>query len=132
MRFMLDTCTCIDLIRGRATNILPRLRECPIGSISISAITLAELEHGVEKSANPPRNRYALTKFCAGMEILDFDGAAAAAYGHIRARLEEKGQAIGPMDLLIAAHALAEDLTLVTSNEREFRRVPALEVQNWR
>jgi tRNA(fMet)-specific endonuclease VapC len=129
---MLDTSTCIDLIRGRSPRILARLRRYAVGTILISAITLAELEHGVEKSSNPARNRLALAKFCAALEIIAFDSAAAAAYGAIRAQLEREGHVIGPMDLLIAAHARSLDLTIVTSNEREFARVQDLVVQNWR
>lgn len=129
---MLDTSTCIDLIRGRAAGVLSRLRECPIGSVSISAITLAELEHGVENSMDPLKNRRALVKFCAGLSVLDFGDMAAAAYGRVRTTLERAGCLIGPMDLLIAAHALAVEATIVTSNDREFSRVQGLDVQNWR
>lgn len=102
-----------------------------MGDVGISAITLAELEHGVEKSARPEQNRIALTQFCAPLEILPFDDASASAYGRIRAALEKKGQVIGPMDLLIAAHALTAAHTLVTSNEKELRRVKGLRVENW-
>ena len=99
--------------------------------MGISAIVLAELKHGVEKSSRPDQNRIALDKFCAPLTVLAFDDAAAGAYGRIRADLERDGQTIGAMDMLIAAHALAENAVLVTNNEREFRRVEGLAVENW-
>ena len=131
IRYMLDTSVCIELIRGRGKKVLKRLKRCKVGEVGISAITLAELEHGVERSAKPNQNRVALGEFCAPLEIQPFDAAAANAYGRIRADLQRAGQVIGPMDLLIAAHALAEGATMVTNNEREFRRVEGLAVENW-
>lgn len=128
---MLDTNICIELIRGRGANILQRLRQCQIGDVGISAITLAELEHGVEKSAQPQRNRIALSEFCAPLEIRSFGDAAATVYGKVRANLERAGQVIGPLDLLIASHALAEGAAIVTNNDDEFRRVKDLTVENW-
>jgi tRNA(fMet)-specific endonuclease VapC len=94
-------------------------------------ITLAELEYGVEKSARPEQNRIALMEFCAPLELRPFEDSAAAEYGTIRACLERRGDVIGPLDQLIAAHALAEGATLVTNNEREFRRIEGLSVENW-
>jgi len=132
VQFMLDTCCCIDIIRGRHPAMLARLKHFKLGTVSISSITLAELEYGAEKSARPEKNKVALLHFCAGLEILPFDSFAAVAYGKIRATLEREGRVIGPLDLLIAAHALAEDVTVVTSNEGEFRRVAGLRVENWR
>lgn len=131
IRFLLDTNICIEAIRNRNVKTLERLQGCDVGDVGMSAITLAELEHGVEKSAKPGQNRIALNLFCAPMEILPFDDAAASAYGRIRADLERRGQLIGPMDLLIAAHALSAGVILVTNNEREFRRVKGLRVENW-
>ena len=97
----------------------------------IPAITLAELEHGVSKSAFPERNRIALVEFVTPFRILDFGQSAAHEYGRLRSRLEQAGQVIGPLDLLIAAHAVAENLTLVTNNERGFQRIPNLKIENW-
>jgi len=128
---MLDTNICIELIRGRGGKVLNRLKRCRVGEVGISAITLAELEHGVEKSSRPEQNRIALDTFCAPLEICPFDSAAAKVYGDIRTLLERSGQVIGPLDMLIAAHALAEGVTLVTNNEREFRRIKKLPVENW-
>ncbi len=131
MRYMLDTNICIEMLRGRGVRVLKRIRRCAVGDIGISIITLAELEHGVWKSASPEKNQIALNIFRAYLEQADFDAAAARAYGEIHARLEREGRVIGPMDLLIAAHALALDVALITNNEREFRRVAGLRVENW-
>ena len=92
---------------------------------------LAELFHGIQKSSKPEQSRSALRELCAPLEIRSFDNPAAVAYGRIRVHLERAGQVIGPMDLLIAAHTLAENAVLVTNNEREFRRVEGLVVENW-
>jgi tRNA(fMet)-specific endonuclease VapC len=131
IRYLLDTNICIEIIRGRSAVIFDKLRPCAKGEVGISAIVLAELEHGVEKSSHPNQNRIALDKFCAPLTVLAFDDAAAGAYGKIRADLERAGQTIGAMDMLIAAHALAENAVLVTNNEREFRRVEGLAIENW-
>lgn len=131
MKFMLDTDICIDLIRRRTSQVLLQLQQCSPGDVCMSSITLAELEFGVHKSRMPDRNKLALAEFAAPLEILPFDDLAAASYGELRALLERQGQPIGSMDMLIAAHALSRSLTLVTNNEREFRRVPGLRVANW-
>jgi len=94
-------------------------------------ITVAELDYGVSKSRHATKNRAALAQFLSPLEVASFDRDAAAAYGRLRATLEQKGTPIGSMDLLIAAHALNLDVRLVTNNAREFRRVPALRVENW-
>ncbi len=131
IRFLLDTNLCIELIRGRAPAVLARLRRRKIGTIGISAITLAELRNGVAKSSDAARNTVALAHFCAPLEICPFDPEAAATYGDIRADLERNGTPIGPLDTLIAAHAVALEATVVTKNERAFRRVPGLRLANW-
>jgi tRNA(fMet)-specific endonuclease VapC len=131
IRHILDTDTSIELIRSRSASILKRLRQCQVGSVGISSITLAELQYGVAKSSDPGRNQVALLEFCAPLEILVFGPAAADAYGRIRAALEKKGLPIGPLDTLIAAQALSLPATLVTCNEREFRRIEGLKVENW-
>lgn len=132
IRHLLDTNACIELIRKRSQEVLARLKACPVGSVGISSITLAELYYGVARSAFPDRNRIALTQFCAPLEIVAFDDLAAAAYGRVRADLEEAGSPIGPLDTLIASHALSEGVVLVTDNDREFRRVRGLAVENWK
>ncbi len=131
MKIMLDTNICIYLIRQRPESLLNRFRSLPVGAIGISVITLAELEYGVSKSSQPKRNREALEQFLSPLEVAAFDRRAAIAYGTIRTALEGRGQPIGSMDLLIAAHALSLGVRLVATDEREFRRVPGLRVENW-
>ena len=97
----------------------------------MSSVTLAELSYGVEKSAARIRNRRALAAFVARLEVLDFDPAAAEAYGLVRARLEKTGSVIGPYDLTIAAHAVSRNMTVVSNNRREFDRVDGLPVEDW-
>jgi tRNA(fMet)-specific endonuclease VapC len=99
--------------------------------VAISSITLVEMQHGVARSARPEQNAVLLAKFCAPLAILPFDSQSAQAYGDIRTALEKKGKPIGSLDTLIAAHALSLGMTLITNNEREFRRVDRLKVENW-
>ena len=129
--YLLDTNICIYLIKRQPAVVLKRLREHSISEIGISCITLSELEYGINKSSRPFRNRIALAEFLAPLEILPFDDAAALEYGKLRCILERRGKPIGAMDLLIAAHALAGQSVLVTNNEREFKRIPSLTIQNW-
>lgn len=132
IRHLLDTNICIELIRGRSSEtLLAKLRRRKIGSVGLSAITLAELQFGVARSSDPDRNRIALAEFVAPLPIVPFDDSAASAYGRLRADLQRTGRPIGPMDMLIAAHALSLNVALVTNNTREFRRVPGLRVENW-
>ena len=131
MRYLLDTNICIYVIKRRPLRVVERLREAGLSEVGISTITLSELLYGVEKNSRPAQNRVALSHFVAHLEILPYDGRAAEAYGRIRAALERRGRPIGPLDLLIAGHALSLGSTLVTNNVREFRRVPGLPVENW-
>jgi tRNA(fMet)-specific endonuclease VapC len=131
MKYLLDTNICIALIRRQPAALIQRLIAHPPGDVGLSTITVAELAHGAEKSARPEQNLSALAQFLLPLEVAAFDQAAALAYGRLRARLEQAGQTIGGMDLLIAAHALGLDTTLVTNNLREFQRVPGLEVEDW-
>jgi len=131
VKFMLDTNICIYIIKQRPETVLKRFASHPIGDIGISAITLAELEYGASKSGNPTRNREALEQFVSPLEVAAFDQPATVTYGKIRTVLEKKGRPIGPMDMLIAAHALSLEARLVTNNAKEFKRVPGLRVENW-
>jgi tRNA(fMet)-specific endonuclease VapC len=128
---MLDTNTCVDLIRLRNDRVLRRMQRFRPDDLCVSSVTLSELEYGVAKSADPQRNRLALAEFMTPLSVLPYDDAAAPVYGRVRAELERAGTPIGPLDTMIAAHALSLDLILVTDNEREFRRVAGLKVQNW-
>jgi tRNA(fMet)-specific endonuclease VapC len=131
IHYLLDTDICIEMIRGKSPALLTHLHRRKVGSVAISSITLAELQYGVAKSRDPEQNLIALVHFVAPLEVLPFDERVAAGYGKLRADLERSGQPIGPLDTLIAAHALAAKLTLVTNNQREFSRVPGLHVENW-
>ena len=131
MKFMLDTNICIDILRRSNSPALKQIISHQVGDIGISVITLAELEHGVKKSANPAKNAARLIQALSAFEIADFDNHAAATYGLVRAQLESKGKPIGPLDTLIASHALSIDAVLVTDNMREFKRVKGLTVENW-
>jgi tRNA(fMet)-specific endonuclease VapC len=131
MRYLLDTNICIYIIKKSPSRVLGKLTSVQVGDAAISSITLSELEYGVAKSSKPQQNREALSAFLTPFEILSYDQSAAAHYGAIRSYLEKKGILIGPMDLLIAAHALSLSLTMVTNNVREFRRVPGLLLENW-
>ena len=131
MRLMLDTNICIYIINARPPSVIERFRSFAIGDIGISVITLAELEYGAEKSAQPRRNREALKQFILPLEVAAFDAEATTAYGRARTALERRGTPIGAMDLLIAAHAISLGVTLITNNKREFARVPGRRIQNW-
>lgn len=129
--YLLDTDTCIYIIKEKPESVLSYFQKIDVGHISISSITLSELVFGAEKSGNPKKNLNALEKFVMPLEILPYKASTAYTYGKIRNDLEAKGIPIGPMDTLIAAHALDYDCTLVTNNEREFTRVPELKIENW-
>ena len=131
MNLMLDTNVCIYLIKEHPPSVVERFATHAVGDIGISAMTLAELEYGVSKSSRPARNREALDQFISPLEVAPFDRQATAAYGRLRTTLEKRGQSIGSMDLLIAAHALSLDVRLITRNVREFGRVPGLRVDDW-
>lgn len=129
---MLDTDICIEIIRGRSASAVRKMTEYQADrDIGVSIITVAELEAGVRKSAKPKENRAALVEFCNPLVVVAFDWKAAETYGVIRADLERAGTVIGPLDFLIAAHALSLGATLITNNVREFSRVRKLEVENW-
>ena len=131
MRLMLDTNICIYIINARPVSVIERFKGSAAGEIGISVVTLAELEYGAAKSSQPKRNREALRQFLMPLEVAIFDSAAALAYGGTRSPLEKRGAPIGAMDLLIAAHAISLEVTLVTNNTREFARIPGLRVENW-
>ena len=131
MQYLLDTNICIYIIKRRPPEVLQRFLAHDPGDIGISAITVAELSYGVRKSQRPEQNQAALEQFLLPLEIVDFDHAAAHQYGQIRAHLERQGLPIGSLDFLIAAQALSLGVVLVTNNEKEFVRVPELQVENW-
>ncbi len=131
MKLLLDTDICIYLIKARPAGVLARFCEHTPGDIGISMITLAELEYGAAKSQYPKKNRIALAAFVTPLVVTPLEPSVTVTYGKIRAALEAVGRPIGPLDTLIAAHALTLGVPLVTNNEREFRRVKGLQVENW-
>lgn len=131
MKWMLDTDTCIALIKRQPPDLIKRLRAKAVGDIGISSITLAELRHGVATSERREQNHSALDQFLLPLDIAPFDELAADFYGTIRAQLEKKGTPIGPLDTLIAAQALSMNVVLVTHNVREFKRVNGLRIDDW-
>ena len=131
MKYMLDTNICIYIIKRKPADALDRFKQTDISEISISSITLSELFYGVSKSSKPEQNFMALTQFVAPLEILPFGGEASQYYGDLRAYLERQGTPIGSLDMLIASHALSLTSTLVTNNDKEFNRVPNLNIENW-
>lgn len=131
MKLMLDTNTCIALIKRKPLHALEKFDEYQLGDIGLSAVTLAELRYGVAKSQHQDKNRAALEEFLLPLEIAAFDDVATEAYGVLRAALEKQGTPIGPLDTMIAAHALSLGATLVTNNTREFCRVSGLTVVDW-
>lgn len=131
MKYMLDTNMCIYIIKRHPTNVLKKFTTLDVGDVCISSITLAELMHGVQKSHHQQKNKAALEEFTSPLEVIPFDEETASHYGHIRAYLEKKGISIGPLDMMIAAHAQCLSSILVTNNKKEFSRVPHLKIEDW-
>jgi tRNA(fMet)-specific endonuclease VapC len=130
-RFLLDTSICIYIQRQRPGNVLARFKKLEPGDAAISVITWGELLYGAEKSKQRKKALELLAEFKTFVPVLPIPETAGNTYGIIRASLESQGQPIGNNDLWIAAHAKAAGLTIVTNNEREFRRIAGLKVQNW-
>jgi len=130
LKYMLDTNIAIYVIKRRPVEVLEIFNR-HAGQLCISSITVAELMHGVEKSAMPDHNLRQVEDFVSRLHVLDYGNKAAAHYGDIRAVLERKGKTIGVNDLHIAGHARGEGLTLVTNNLKEFERVDGLRLENW-
>jgi tRNA(fMet)-specific endonuclease VapC len=129
--YLLDTNTCISYLNGRSDSIRRRFEATRPQDIVVCSVVKAELFYGALKSRNPVTNLAKQRRFLERFVSLPFDDLAAEAYGRIRARLEQAGQLIGPNDLLIAAIAVAHQVTLVTHNTREFQRVEGLQIDDW-
>lgn len=130
MTYMLDTTICIYAMKNKPEQVLQRLKKELNSGVCISAITLAELEYGMKHSLNPIKNEQALLRFPGSLEHSSlWSGSGFSKYGEIRAYLQSGGTPIGPLDMLIAAHARSEGMTLVTNNVREFERVPDLKLK---
>ncbi len=130
MKYLLDTNMCI-YAQKKNTNVLLEIHNHFNDGIAISSITLAELKYGVEASLYSEKNAVQLLKFLAAIDVLPFDGNAAAEYVKICADLRQKGTPIGTMDMLIAAHAKSEEFITVTHNIRGFQRVEGLILEDW-
>ena len=131
MKYLIDTNICIYIMNKRPPAVIKKFKRFELGEIGISTITVSELQYGVSKSNHRKKNADRLEEFLAPLEMLTYDQMAARVYGDIRFQLENLGQPIGPLDLLIAAHAISRDLVLITNNEREFKRIKRLKVENW-
>lgn len=128
-RHLVDTDVAIEVLHKRDQRLIERIRA--VGMVALSTISVYELRFGADRSADPERNHRAVDELVAATEVVAFDQAAAAEAGLVRATLESAGTPIGPYDVLIAAHARALGLILVTRNVKEFRRVRGLTVEEW-
>ena len=130
MRYLLDTNICIYAINNRSDTVVERLKREGRTNLTTSTIVAAELAFGVEKSSRN-ETKQQLLLFLSGLQLLSWSESAIWHYARQRRLLKEAGTPIGEMDLLIAAQALGDDLTLVTNNTREFERVQGLKLENW-
>ncbi|BBQ03739.1 MULTISPECIES: type II toxin-antitoxin system VapC family toxin [unclassified Caballeronia] len=128
-RFMLDTNMCIYLMKNQPEQVAKRFAECFVGDVVMSAITYAELEYGVAVCANPAKERRTLAALIEDIPVAPFDAAAAVAYGPIREATRERKK--DHLDKLIAAHAVALDVALVTNNTKDFASYPGVKLENW-
>jgi tRNA(fMet)-specific endonuclease VapC len=131
INYILDTNICIYIIKKKPLHVFEKFNSLPLGSVGISAITMAELQYGVHKSQLPEKNQKALNSFLLPLEIVPFEDNAAIEYGKIRSSLEKSGVPIGSLDILIGAHAKSLNAILVTNNIREFKRIEGLKIENW-
>ena len=131
MKYLIDTNICIYIMNNRPIDVIKRFKKVNMGEIGVSTVTISELQYGVSKSQHRKKNQTRLNEFIAPLIILPYDSNAAKTYGDIRYNLEKTGQPIGPLDLLIAAHAMSHGLIIVTNNDKEFSRIKDLRVENW-
>ena len=129
--YMLDTNICIYIIKKRPLGLLKKFNTIQEDRLSISVVTYAELQYGVERSSSKKLNQRIVIDFVSLLNVLSWDMDAARYYGKIRAYLEKNGTPIGNMDLMIAAHALSQKYTLVSNNLKEFKRIKNLKYENW-
>jgi tRNA(fMet)-specific endonuclease VapC len=129
-KFLLDTDTCIYALKQNR-EVLEKLLSTEREAVIVSVITEGELRTGAAKSSSPVKTLHLVENFLRPLVLIDFTSDDAIAYAGVRAKLERAGTPIGPLDTLIASQAVSRKLTLVTNNEREFRRVAGLSVDNW-
>lgn len=130
-QYLLDTNICIYIINQKPESVYKKFKKVNLDNICISSITEFELRYGVEKSEKSEKNRIILNEFLSYLNIISFESKTSSIAGAIRSKLEMKGEMIGPYDLLIAAQALEGGYTLVTNNEKEFKRIKDLKIDNW-
>ena len=128
---MLDTDICSYIIRERPIKVFEHFETLKMDQLCISVVTYAELIYGVEHSSSKTINKTIVEQFVKHLNVIDWDKKAAEHYGNIRERLQVQGNIIGAMDMMIAAHARSQKMILVTNNEKHFKRVPKLKVENW-
>lgn len=131
MAYLLDTNICIYLINNRFPQLNQKLADLEPDEVVLSSIVVSELRYGAENSSKKAENHKTLDFFLSAFEVLDYDVKAADVYGRIRSALKNSGTPIGAVDTFIAAHALSEDLTLVTNNVKQFENVSNLKIENW-
>lgn len=131
MKYLLDTNICVFLFRRKFPSVLQRLHQTQPGEVGISAVTLAELRYGADKSSDPSKNHAVIDAFLTTVAVLEFHEDAARLYGIVRSELESRETPIGPLDNMIAAHSLSAGTILVTNNVRELSRVAGLVVEDW-
>jgi len=130
VKYLLDTDTCIYVLKQRAP-VLQRMLSRSRADVAVSVITEAELRTGAAKSSAPVKTLRLVENFLRPLTLVEFNSSDAASYANVRAKLERAGTLIGPFDTLIAAQAMGRKLILVSNNEREFRRVRGLRLENW-
>ncbi len=131
-RYMLDTNVISHVMQGRDAELLARLTEVPVGQVVMSSVTLAELEYGLHRKGQPGRLKNALTQVLLRMDVLPWDEQVATCYGEFCATLEAQGINLSDFDMMIAAHAVAVNATLV-SRDKAFAQVPEqrLKLEIW-
>ena len=129
--YLLDTNICIFAIKQKSKSLLETIHNNVKNGIYVSALTVAELEHGISNSQYVERNRLGLLKFLSPFQILDFTEKDSIPYGQIKTVLKKDGNIIGPIDLLLASQAISNNLIFVTNNTKEFERVPNLQIEDW-
>ena len=132
MRYLLDTNAWVDYLNQRYPGVAERVRSANPDELALSAVALAELRYGADKSQHPARNHARIDVIAREVPLIDFDAAAAAAFGRLRSLLERQDEPIGSYDMLIASQAISRDLVLITDNVSEFRRIRNLKLENWR
>ena len=130
-KFMLDIDICSYIMREKPIQVLKRFDSYEMEQFCISVVSYAEFIYGVKKSSNPEKHQRLVENFILHVDIIPWDCSAAEHYGQIRKELESRGQIVGNMDLMIAAHARSQGMTIVTNNERHFGRITGLRIENW-